>query len=102
MEENFSKNLRLLCSYYKSIAEVCRRIPINRSQFNKYLNGTSTPSRFILRSICDFFGVEEYEIYLPHSQFAQIVQVECPGQLAGGRRWGLGHMSNSLEACGQG
>ncbi|MEH6649374.1 MAG: helix-turn-helix transcriptional regulator [Motiliproteus sp.] len=75
MGDNFVKNLRLLCGYYKSIAEVCRRIPINRSQFNKYLNGTSTPSKYILRSICDFFGVEEYEIYLPHNQFAQIIQV---------------------------
>ncbi|MCW8886460.1 MAG: helix-turn-helix transcriptional regulator [Motiliproteus sp.] len=75
MREDFSNNLRLLCSYYKSIAEVCRKIPINRSQFNKYLCGSSLPSKFILRQICDFFGVEEYEIFLPHQQFAQIVQV---------------------------
>ncbi|WP_421865453.1 XRE family transcriptional regulator [Motiliproteus sp.] len=75
MGDNFCKNLRLLCSYYKSIAEVCRLVPINRSQFNKYLNGTSTPSKYILRRICDFFGVEEYEIFLPHNQFAQIIQV---------------------------
>ncbi len=75
MQDNFARNLRLLCSYYKSIADVCRRIPINRTQFNKYLSGDSTPSRFVLRKICDFFGVEEYEIYLPHPQFSQIIQV---------------------------
>lgn len=75
MREDFSKNLRLLCSYYRSIAEVCRKIPINRSQFNKYLSGSSLPSNFILRQICDFFGVEEYEIFLPHEQFSSIVQV---------------------------
>lgn len=75
MREDFSKNLRLLCSYYRSIAEVCRKIPINRSQFNKYLSGSSMPSNFILRQICDFFGVEEYEIFLPHEQFASILQV---------------------------
>lgn len=49
MGENFSKNLRLLCSYYKSIAELCRQLSINRSQFNKYLNASSTPSTYILR-----------------------------------------------------
>ncbi|WP_207062946.1 helix-turn-helix domain-containing protein [Motiliproteus sp. SC1-56] len=75
MREDFAQNLRLLSSYYKSIAEVCRKIPINRSQFNKYLSGSSLPSKYILRNLCDFFGVEEYEIFLPHSQFAQIVQV---------------------------
>lgn len=39
MNENFARNLRLLCSYYKSIAEVCRRLEINRAQFNRYLSG---------------------------------------------------------------
>ncbi len=80
MREDFSNNLRLVCSYYKSIAEVCRKIPINRSQFNKYLCGSSLPSKFILRRICDFFGVEEYEIFLPHQQFAQIIQVRPNSQ----------------------
>ncbi len=75
MNEDFTKNLRLLCGYYRSIAEVCRKLQINRPQFNKYLSGNTLPSRHILRQICDFFGVEEYEIFLPHSQFTQIIRV---------------------------
>jgi len=75
MREDFASNLRLLCGYYRSIAEVCRLVKINRSQFNKYLSGSTLPSKYILRSLCDFFGVEEYEIFLPHAQFAQIIQV---------------------------
>lgn len=75
MHEDFTKNLRLLCSYYPSIAEVCRKLHINRPQFNKYLSGTTQPSRHIQRQICDFFGVEDHEIFLPHSQFAQIIRV---------------------------
>lgn len=101
MAENFSKNLRLLCSYYKSIAEVCRRLQINRSQFNKYLNGSSAPSKYILRTICDFFGVEEYEIFLPHSQFVQIVQVRPNTQAQPEQKQFIAHIEK-LQALGQG
>ena len=75
MREDFSRNLKLLCSYYKSIAEVCRRLKINRPQFNRYLAGASKPSANTMLRICDFFGVEEYEILLPHDQFQRLIQV---------------------------
>mgnify|MGYP001972390984 CR=1 FL=1 len=42
-----------------SIAAVCRRVGINRQQFNKYLAGAVRPSRHNMRRICDFFGVTE-------------------------------------------
>ncbi|MBY4677712.1 helix-turn-helix transcriptional regulator [Marinobacterium arenosum] len=75
MNEDFAQNLRLLCSYYKSIAEVCRRLRINRPQFNRYLSGRYKPSANTMRRLCEFFGVEEYEILLPHNQFQRLVQV---------------------------
>ncbi|NVK39904.1 MAG: helix-turn-helix transcriptional regulator [Oceanospirillaceae bacterium] len=75
MNDDFGRNLRLLCSYYKSIAEVCRRLDINRPQFNRYLSGRYKPSASTLRRLCEFFGVEEQEILLPHSQFLRLVQV---------------------------
>jgi transcriptional regulator with XRE-family HTH domain len=73
--KEFSVNLRVLCSYYRSVADVCRKLNINRAQFNRYLNGTSQPSSHTLERICDFFGVEVAEIYLQREQFLQIVQV---------------------------
>ena len=73
MNESFPENLRLLCSYYKSIADVCRRLSVNRPQFNRYLSGTTFPSNSTLRRICDFFGVEEHEILLPQSQFRRLL-----------------------------
>ncbi|MBV0933695.1 helix-turn-helix transcriptional regulator [Marinobacterium weihaiense] len=79
MNEDFAQNLRLLCSYHKSIAEVCRRLEINRPQFNRYLSGRYKPSANTLRRLCDFFGVEVHEILLPHDQFQRLVQVR-PGQ----------------------
>ena len=54
----FCENLRFACGFFRSVAEVCRKLEINRAQFNRYLNGTTTPSSFILQKICDFFGVE--------------------------------------------
>lgn len=71
--ESLSRNLAFLCSYYPSIAEVCRRLQINRQQFNKYLSGRTWPSRRNMRRICDFFGVTESELLLEHSRFAEIV-----------------------------
>ncbi|QLE98729.1 helix-turn-helix transcriptional regulator [Neptunomonas phycophila] len=75
MYQDLSSNLKLLCSYYDSIAQVCRELDINRSQFNRYLTGRYKPSASTLRKLCDFFGVEEYELMLPAPQFARLIQV---------------------------
>ncbi|NBD29712.1 MAG: helix-turn-helix domain-containing protein [Alphaproteobacteria bacterium] len=76
MSDQLRHNLALLCSYHPSIAEVCRRLDINRQQFNKYLAGTSHPSRRNMRRICDFFGVSESELLLDTRQFEDIVALK--------------------------
>ena len=75
MSEYLGSNLKLLCSHYRSIAEVCRKLAINRAQFNKYLSGQSRPTAYNLKRICDFFGVEPYELGLPGEQFAALLGV---------------------------
>ena len=75
MSSDLAENLRLLCSHYKSIAEVCRRLSLNRSQFNRYLSGQYKPSAHHMRRLCDFFGLEEHEILMPHAQFTQLLRV---------------------------
>ncbi|KIC28335.1 helix-turn-helix domain-containing protein [Leisingera sp. ANG-M6] len=77
-ETRLSANLRLLCSYGRSVSDVCRRIGINRQQFNKYLTGQTAPSLATLRRICDFFGVDEAEILQEHSAFAKLVRLRPP------------------------
>jgi transcriptional regulator with XRE-family HTH domain len=72
--QDFADNLQLLCSYYKSVADVCRRLNINRAQFNRYLNGTTVPSNSTQRRIGEFFGVEPSEMVLAHAHFAKLVQ----------------------------
>ncbi len=76
VDSNFSKNLRLLCSYHESIASVARKTGMNRQQIMKYLSGTAYPSARSLRRLCDFFGVEEYEIAMPEDQFREIVRLK--------------------------
>lgn len=85
-EGDFGRNLALLCGYHPSISEVCRRLGINRQQFNKYLHGPTLPSRRNLRRLCDFFGVEEAEMLLPHRRFAEIVALRPRLQRPAARR----------------
>jgi transcriptional regulator with XRE-family HTH domain len=73
MSENLARNLALVCSFYPSIAEVCRRLQINRQQFNRYLSGRTHPSRSNMRRICDFFGVTEGEILQDSDVFEEMI-----------------------------
>lgn len=74
-KDSFSSNLAYACSLFSSISEVCRRININRQQFNKYLAGSVRPSRHNMRRICDFLGVTESEILLEPPRFAALVSL---------------------------
>lgn len=68
----------MLCSYGRSVSEICRRIGLNRQQFNKYLTGQTQPSLATLRRICDFFGVDEGEILQDHQAFSKLVRLRPP------------------------
>jgi transcriptional regulator with XRE-family HTH domain len=71
---NFSRNLKLLCGFYSSISEVCRRLDINRTQFNRYLAGGSRPSEYLLNRIADFFSVARDSLFLPPEKFRLMVE----------------------------
>ncbi|SEO17500.1 Helix-turn-helix domain-containing protein [Salinihabitans flavidus] len=75
MTNDFATNLSLLCSYHRSIAEVCRKLDFNRQQFNKYLAGQSRPSRRNMRRICDFFGVTEAELLMEAAPFEDMISL---------------------------
>lgn len=76
--QDLSDNLRLLCSYSRSVTDVCRRIGINRQQFNKYLAGRSEPSLQNLRRIADHFGLDDSELLLDHASFRRIIAIKRP------------------------
>lgn len=74
-QDSFQTNLIFACSLYPSVAEVCRRLGVNRQQFNKYLSGQVRPSRHNMRRICDFFGVTEWEMLLDEDRFRDLFSV---------------------------
>lgn len=58
LRDVFGRNLRLLVNDYPSVSEVSRRLNINRTQLNRYLQGDSFPRPDILHRICEFFDVD--------------------------------------------
>jgi transcriptional regulator with XRE-family HTH domain len=60
-----TENIRRLVRARGNIAHVCRRLGVNRQQFNKYLAGQHLPSQYNLNLICQFFGVTYAEIITP-------------------------------------
>jgi len=66
------------------MSEVCRRVGINRQQFNKYAAGIARPSIRNMRRLCDFFGVEEFEILSPHRELRKIVEIRGIKTAGGG------------------
>ncbi len=70
---NFSKNLRTICNHYRSVADVCRSLQMNRQQFNKYLSGQVYPSRHNLERICNFFKLDGDQLSLDQSEFERLV-----------------------------
>jgi transcriptional regulator with XRE-family HTH domain len=54
----FAENLRRACLRYRTIAEICAGIGINRQQFNKYLSGSAMPNPVTLERICRFLNIE--------------------------------------------
>ncbi|WP_075215737.1 helix-turn-helix domain-containing protein [Mongoliimonas terrestris] len=78
-DENFLLNLKLACSYFTSVSELCRKLAINRQQFMKYLTGRAYPSRHTMRRLCDFLGFDEHELLMPHDQFREIITLRPVG-----------------------
>lgn len=76
--EHFPQNLRLLCSYGQSVTDICRRVKINRQQFNRYLSGKSRPSLHTVRRICDFFGIDDHEMFLDYGEFHDLIRLRPP------------------------
>lgn len=59
----FSNNLRIHSKRFPSIAHICRGVPINRQQFNKYLLGSNLPTPRVRQKLCQFLGVSEDEMF---------------------------------------
>jgi DNA-binding phage protein len=70
---DFAANLRHVCEQRGSISQICRKILINRQQFNKYLAGRHQPSSANVRTIADHFGLSPEVLFSPHEEFRALI-----------------------------
>lgn len=70
---SFAANLRTLCDRQGSVAAVCRRIKVNRQQFNKYLSGVHVPSAANMRIIANYFGLSVPILFSDPEEFKNLV-----------------------------
>ena len=63
IRENLAANLRRLIQRHASVSAVCRELGINRTQFERYLQGHAIPNKTTARLICAFFKIDENELY---------------------------------------
>lgn len=69
----FSANLRQLCEQQGSISQICRKIGINRQQFNKYLAGRHMPSTANIRAVANHFGLDPEILFSPQEEFRALI-----------------------------
>ncbi|MFK7762907.1 MAG: helix-turn-helix domain-containing protein [Roseobacter sp.] len=67
----FGANLRKLSDNHRSISALSRELRINRTQFNRYLNGESFPRPDVLARICKFFEVDARVLLEPVDQISR-------------------------------
>lgn len=70
---DFAANLRLICDQRGSISHICRKIQINRQQFNKYLSGKHLPSSANIRIIAEHFGFDPDLMFAPNDEFRALI-----------------------------
>ena len=72
--ENFGANLRFLCEHQGSVSTICRKIKINRQQFNKYLSGLHMPSVQNQRLIANYFGLSRALMFSDPDEFRTLME----------------------------
>jgi transcriptional regulator with XRE-family HTH domain len=83
LRENLAVNLRRLCALHGSIAAVCREMGVNRQQFDRYLSMDALPNRATTTRICDYFGIEEAELYRDPETVEGLDRPVKPGRIRG-------------------
>lgn len=68
------KNLSTLVESCRSVADMCRKVDVNRQQFNKYLVGQHVPSQKILQKIGRYFMMEAEDLFRPPAEFKKFYE----------------------------
>jgi transcriptional regulator with XRE-family HTH domain len=68
------KNLATLVDSCRSVADMCRKVDVNRQQFNKYLAGQHVPSQKILQKIARYFMMEAEDLFREPANFKKFYE----------------------------
>lgn len=60
---HLAANLATLLASFDSVADFCRKLDINRQQFNKYLAGLHVPSQRVLSKLARHFMMEPDDLF---------------------------------------
>lgn len=74
LQGNVQKNLATLVESCRSVADMCRKVDINRQQFNKYLAGQHVPSQKILQKISRYFMMEAEDLFREPPDFKKFYE----------------------------
>lgn len=80
--ENLTQNLTEVVGRAPSVADFCRRVGINRQQFNKYLAGTHLPSPRTMLKIAEVCGIGAGDFMLAPAEFLERIQRADRGERA--------------------
>lgn len=78
--ENLTRNLCEVVARGPSVADFCRRVGINRQQFNKYLAGTHLPSHRSMLKIAEVCGLEAGDFLLEPASFRERLRRKDKGE----------------------
>jgi len=82
--QHITANLQTLVASFSSVADFCRRLDVNRQQFNKYLAGQHLPSRKVRQQIARHFLMEGTDLSRAPADFRRFydgLQYELPVDL---------------------
>jgi transcriptional regulator with XRE-family HTH domain len=78
----FGVNLRSLSAGARSISVLCRELGINRTQYNRYLNGEAFPRPDVLYRICTYFDVDARILLEPLDRIQSVQRTGAIGEIS--------------------
>lgn len=81
-----SANLIQLAESFDSVAEFCRKLDVNRQQFNKYIAGQHVPAQKVIQKIARYFLMEPEDLFRAPADFKAFFEgqrVSLPFDLQG-------------------
>lgn len=75
----FGNNLKELAAGERSMADLARKLGLNRTQLHRFMDGSAFPRPDVLAVICDYFKVDARIFTTPLAELAKVAQSKPNG-----------------------